>query len=233
MPISDQSIRPWVGQLAGLLLVLALHGGIFYGLLSARLITPPSAAATLFVNFIAPPPANPTDRPKPPPESKPKPKLQPPKPAPLLPQQVATTSVITPAEPVLAVPPPQPVAVQTGIDAPPAASVTAPLPEPVSLPVGPVVMRSELSVACPQRSAPSYPALSVRLNEAGAVLLRVELSETGTVSTASVQSSSGFARLDNAALAAVHSWHCTPATRNGQPVRASALQPFNFVIQGN
>lgn len=88
-------------------------------------------------------------------------------------------------------------------------------------------------MACPQRSAPIYPAKSRRLGEIGVVVLRVELSETGQVVLASVQSSSGFERLDEAALSAVRNWHCTPATRQGQPVRASALQPFRFVVRTN
>ena len=96
-----------------------------------------------------------------------------------------------------------------------------------------MALASELSVACPERAAPNYPAPSRRLGESGVVLLRVELSENGQVAVARVQSGSGFPRLDEAALAAVRSWHCTPPTRNGQPVRAPALQPFNFVIQGN
>ena len=87
-------------------------------------------------------------------------------------------------------------------------------------------------MACPQRSAPNYPATSRRLGEMGLVVLRVELSETGQVAVAKVQNSSGFDRLDEAALAAVRTWHCTPPTRSGQPVRATAMQPFNFVIQG-
>ena len=101
------------------------------------------------------------------------------------------------------------------------------------LAVGPVALSSELSVACPQRSAPAYPAISRRLGEMGVVVVQVELSETGHVTVAKVQTASGFDRLDEAALAAVRTWHCTPPTRNGQPVRATALQPFNFVIQGN
>jgi protein TonB len=92
-------------------------------------------------------------------------------------------------------------------------------------------MSSELSVACPERSAPIYPAQSRRFGETGIVVLRVELSDTGHVDTARVNTSSGHSRLDEAALAAVRTWRCTPATRNGQPVRAVALQPFNFLLQ--
>jgi protein TonB len=65
------------------------------------------------------------------------------------------------------------------------------------------------------------------------VVLRVELSESGNVAVARVDRSSGYTRLDDAALVAVRTWRCLPATRNGQPVRAVALQPFNFILNGN
>jgi protein TonB len=63
------------------------------------------------------------------------------------------------------------------------------------------------------------------------VVLRVELDEQGNVSSARVATASGFARLDEAALAAVKTWRCIPARRDGQPARAVALQPFKFVLQ--
>ena len=99
------------------------------------------------------------------------------------------------------------------------------------LPAGPVALSSELAVACPERTAPAYPTLSRRFGETGTVVLRVELDESGRVAVARVSSSSGHARLDEAALAVVKTWRCTPATRDGQPVRAVALQPFRFVLQ--
>jgi protein TonB len=30
----------------------------------------------------------------------------------------------------------------------------------------------------------------------------------------------------------VKTWRCRPAKRDGQPVRAVALQPFNFILEG-
>jgi protein TonB len=73
---------------------------------------------------------------------------------------------------------------------------------------------------------------SRRAGEQGRVVLRVELDERGSVTQASVATSSGLPRLDDAALSAVRQWRCNPASRGGVPVRAVALQPFNFVLEG-
>jgi protein TonB len=61
----------------------------------------------------------------------------------------------------------------------------------------------------------------------------VELNEQGNVASARVSTSSGSTHLDEAALTAVKTWRCTPAIRDGQPMRAIALQPFKFVLQGS
>ena len=208
-------------RLVGLLLVLILHMTALYGLWSARLMPSPEEAATLFVNFIAPPPPPKVEEhkrlptpPKPHAIEKPPPR-----------QLVAQTPVTAPTDYVAPPPPVKPEPIQVSV-------ATAPVIQ-TPLPAGPVALSSELAVACPQRSPPTYPATSRRLGEMGVVVLRVELSEVGQVALVRVQISSGFDRLDEAALAAVRTWHCTPPTRNGQSVRATALQPFNFVIQGN
>lgn len=201
-------------KLAGLLLVAALHAAALWGLWSHRLLPPPREAMTLFVNFIAPP-APKAEVPAMPPPPRPRAVEQ------LQPRQlVAAAPVLSPAE-YVAAPPPQPAPV---IEAPPA---------PVPKPVGPVTLDFELSVSCPERAAPGYPLLSRRMGEAGTTVLRVELDEQGQVAAARIATGSGFARLDEAALAAVKTWRCNPAQRNGVPVRAVALQPFKFVLQGN
>ncbi len=204
-----------IDRVASLLVVVAVHAAALYGLWAHRLIPTPLEAASLFVNFIAPPAPEKLEQPKHPP-SPPKPQ---PRERPQSRQLVAETPVIAPTDYVAPSPPSKPEPV---IEAP---------PMPLPLPPGPVTMSSELSVACPERSAPPYPVQSRRLGETGIVVLRVELSETGHVAVAKVQSSSGYIRLDEAALAAVRNWRCTPPTRNGQAVRAIALQPFNFVLQ--
>ena len=204
-----------------LMLVLAAHGALLYFLFKQQLIPPPEQLATLFVNFI------PAARPKE--EAKPEPPPPVPKPQPVKKQQsrqiVAEAPVISKSEPVAppAAPEPEPAVVE---EAPPA-------PRAPQMPAGPVTLSSELSVACPELNAPAYPPLSRRLGEEGKLMLRVELDEKGHVHIAQVVTSSGFKRLDDAALAAVKTWRCNPPVRDGQPVRAIALQPFNFVLQGD
>jgi protein TonB len=75
--------------------------------------------------------------------------------------------------------------------------------------------------------------VSRRKGESGQVKLRVELDESGHVSSVKVAQSSGFKRLDDAGIAAVKSWQCNAAMRDGKPVRAVALQPFDFILEGN
>jgi protein TonB len=197
----------WVG--VGL--VLALHAAALWGLWTHRLLPTPRDTVTLFVDFITPPP---------PPKVVEPPRREPPKPrlaeTPPLRQLVAEAPVTAPTHLAVA-PAPTPV-------------VSAPA---ASLPTGPVTLGGELSVSCPERTAPNYPALSRRLGETGTTVLRVELDERGQVNAAQVATGSGFARLDEAALAAVKSWRCNPAQRNGQAVRAVALQPFKFLLQGH
>lgn len=84
---------------------------------------------------------------------------------------------------------------------------------------------------CSVLTAPTYPLLSRLFKEEGKVILRLELDKRGRISAANVVSSSGSARLDDAAIEAAKTWRCDPVERNGQPVPAIALQPFNFVLQ--
>jgi periplasmic protein TonB len=107
-----------------------------------------------------------------------------------------------------------------------------PVAEALPKPAPPLMMSLELSLACSQRTPPSYPAVSRRLGEQGQVKLQVELDETGRITFARVAESSGHKRLDEAGLVAVKSWQCNPSTHNGVAVRAVALQPFVFILEG-
>ncbi len=205
-------------RLVGALLVVALHAAALWGLFNHRLITLPASAPTLFVDLIAPPEVQP---PRPAPATPAQPKRPEPTRADPLPIVTAAPSAPAASE--------APSAVATPL---PPANAVAPAPT-FAPPSGPLKLGGELAVSCPERAAPDYPLASRRRNETGNTLLHVELDETGQVATASVLESSGFPRLDAAALAAVRTWRCNPPQRNGRAVRAVARQAFNFVLQGN
>ncbi len=216
-------------SLPGLLLVLAIHAGIFYGLWKNQLIPPPEQMVTLFADFITAPKPElaPTIAQEPPPA-----KLQPikkPDPKPVQPRLVAKAPALPEEEPAAPAPEPEPL-LEPEIELTPEPEVVT---RPAQMQTGPVTLTSELSVSCPTLSAPVYPSISRRMGEEGKLVLRVELDENGHVDTAIVIDSSGHPRLDEAAMTAVKDWQCRPPLRDGQPIRAIALQPFNFVLQGN
>ena len=78
---------------------------------------------------------------------------------------------------------------------------------------------------------PPYPIQSRRLREEGAVLLAVEISASGSVMAIQVIQSSGFTRLDTAALDAVRGWRFKPATFAGIPVGGTVEVPIRFDLK--
>lgn len=216
--------RLQLNHAVALVVVLALHGALLFGLWSARVIPPPAETVTLFVNLIHPP------SPQPRPEAATKPAPKPIKrdaPRPAEPEHyhlAAKAPVVSPTEATEPLPPPEP-----AVAAPESGAPELPSPPQAA---GPVTLKSDLALVCPVRTPPPYPPLSLRLGETGKVVLRVELDEAGRVSTAQVITSSGFKRLDTAAIAAVKTWRCQPAQSDGQSVRSVALQPFNFTLEG-
>jgi periplasmic protein TonB len=227
---------------AGFLFVTAMHGALLYSLWHYDMLPPPAEAATVFVSLLKAPP-----RPEPPaPEPRPVEQEKSVE-TPAVQALVAEVPVELPDEPV-APPPPKPKskrivrkAVKPVRQAPPPPVAQAE-PEvlvshapPSSPPVttGPVVLDSDLAVTCPGASPSPYPSRSRRLGEQGRVILSVELDEQGRVDRAAIKTSSGYARLDEAALATVKRWHCNPARRNGMAVRSVALQTLHFVLEGH
>lgn len=212
-------------SLPGLLFVLIVHSALFYFLWNQRLIPAPEQVVTLFAELIAS--SAPNTAPKALPEPAPV-KLQPTQKPVVKPKQerlVTKSPVASEQKQVESLPEP---AVEQAKES--KSVVEAP---PTQMQTGPVTLSSELSVSCPKLTAPDYPAISRRMGEEGKLVLRVELDENGHIDDAKVINSSGYERLDAAALTAVKNWQCNPSLRNGQPVRAVALQPFNFVLQGN
>jgi protein TonB len=69
------------------------------------------------------------------------------------------------------------------------------------------------------------------LREQGTVTLRVLIGADGHAAQAQVETSSGFERLDHAALQAVRSWKYLPGKRNGVPEAMWFNVPVKFVLE--
>jgi protein TonB len=208
-------------RVVGVACVLGLHAVAFWGLwANAWAPVTVMKESTVFVTLLAPAdaPSNPVPSVQPrmtTPMASPMVNSETPSPLPIPPQNVAVVPAPTtsPSNSVSSI-------------ALEAAHVALPM-----APSAPMVLATELSVACSERPAPTYPMQSRRLHESGVTVVRVELDETGRVVNAKVEATSGFTRLDEAALLAVRNWRCAPTQRSGQVVRATALQPFNFQLQ--
>lgn len=79
--------------------------------------------------------------------------------------------------------------------------------------------------------APGYPIVARRNGEQGTVTIKVLVARDGAPANVSVDKTSGYARLDNAALETVRSWRFAPARQGAQPVEAWVLVPIVFRLE--
>jgi len=133
------------------------------------------------------------------------------------------------------VPPPE---VQIKAPPPPPAQSTAitnvtPVPPPAAPPASPhepVTVMPHVDLAASRE--PEYPPASRRLGEQGTVVLDVLIDASGRVTDAKVVRSSGFPRLDQAALEGVKaSYHFVPGTIDGKPAPMQYTFRFNWKLQ--
>lgn len=103
-----------------------------------------------------------------------------------------------------------------------AASKSAPIEEKLELP--------KFGVAYLNNPAPDYPGMAKRAGEEGRVLLQVLVSADGAAESVELEMSSGFERLDNAAIAAVSRWRFVPARKGGQALSAYVIVPIKFSL---
>jgi protein TonB len=78
---------------------------------------------------------------------------------------------------------------------------------------------------------PAYPTEARRDHQEGRVLLRVLVSAEGQSREVSIDQSSGFSRLDEAAVAVVRNWRFIPGQRGDTAVEASVLVPIIFKLR--
>lgn len=109
------------------------------------------------------------------------------------------------------------------VNEPPVVSKVEATPEPELIPP-----RSDASGL--NNSSPTYPAMSRRLAEQGKVLLDVLILANGTVGEIKLKQSSGFKRLDDAALQTVKQWRFQPAKRGNQAIDYWYVQPISFSL---
>jgi protein TonB len=74
----------------------------------------------------------------------------------------------------------------------------------------------------------NYPLLARRAREQGTVVLRITVDANGQLKQAAVHRSSGFERLDQAALRDIHSARFAPQTEDGKPIEWQALTPLAY-----
>lgn len=198
--------------------VVLLHVGVLWALQSGLMrravefVIPGEVLSEVFS-----PPAPPAAKPQTPAAPRPQPPKPEVQPAPPLPSALAT-------------PEPAPAAAAAAPAAPAAPAIEASTAAP-----GPAApARIELpssDAAYLNNPKPSYPALSRRLGEQGKVVVRVLIGVDGRAQQAEIHLSSGYVRLDQAALGTVRSWRFRPGTRNGIPETMWFNVPVNFVLE--
>lgn len=180
-------------------------------------IVPTVFSATIIPPQPKPAPVQPAP-PKPAPEP-PKPKVAPPPPKPRVQPDNAITQK---AEPVA---PPQQTAEPVKDTAPPAPPAP-PAPTPAAAPPGRV---EGIKVECPDPPL-VYPSQSRRLGEEGVATVRVVIGTNGRVTSAEITKSSGFPRLDKAAVESAYKMRCAPPMKDGRNVETTATKPFGFTL---
>ncbi|KQW55445.1 energy transducer TonB [Variovorax sp. Root411] len=171
--------------------------------------------------FVEPPKpkADPPPPPPPPPQLKakapppPRPQaIREPKPTPAPQAPVGTTEPPPPATP----------------PAPPAPP-TPPAPPPAP-PAPPAVQMPSSNADYLQNPKATYPAMSKRLGEQGKVVVRVLVGVDGLPKSAEVKKSSGFDRLDEAAVEYIMKCRFVPGKVNGVVQAMSYDAPVNYVL---
>jgi protein TonB len=114
------------------------------------------------------------------------------------------------------------------------AAITAPkmaAAAPPSLPAQVAVELPSSDARYLQNPKPRYPPISHRLGEQGTVQIQVLVTDQGIARDARIQSSSGFSRLDNAALSSVLTWRFVPGKRAGVAETMWFTVPITFDLK--
>jgi protein TonB len=218
---------------------LVLHGAVIYWVNSSPtpalpIVPPEIPPMTIEFSQPAPPVVPVVEPPPPPPEPTPEPVVEPPPPV--------EDELATKPPPPKPIPKPKPKPVVKPVPKPVAKPVEQPpappvAPQPVAAPAPPAppapapVTPASANAGYLHNPAPEYPALAMRRNWEGTVLLRVHVLASGKPGEVQLQKSSGHEQLDDAALAAVKRWSFAPAKQGNNPIDGWVSVPIDFKIQ--
>ena len=209
-----------------LAMVVVLHLAAMALLVNAK-ITPPEVKepAPMMVSLVSNPAPEPEIVPLVPPPPKPKPVIK--KQKPIVKKELPTPEPVVVEQAAV-----EPVVVS---EAPPAPAAPVVQAKPVEVPKAPepepVIEPPRFGAAYLHNPPPDYPSSSRRLGEEGRVLLKVLVSSKGDADTVQLEDSSGFERLDTAAIQAVKKWRFIPAKRNNQSISGYVLVPVKFSLE--
>lgn len=122
----------------------------------------------------------------------------------------------------------------TGVLTPPPAPATAAPVSPEPAPAPPAPPRVEpptIDASYLQNPPPTYPPISRRLGEQGKIVVRVLIGADGIPQRAEIKRSSGFERLDRAAVEYVMRCRYSPGKVGGVPQAMAYDAPVNFVLE--
>ncbi|MEP6504599.1 MAG: energy transducer TonB, partial [Betaproteobacteria bacterium] len=102
-------------------------------------------------------------------------------------------------------------------------------PAPAAAPAVRTIPTSSVQYLVPP--SPVYSRMSARMKESGKVVVRVFIDEQGLPRDVQVSQSAGFARLDEAAVAAVRKTRFKPCIENGVAVSGWAFIPIEFELE--
>ena len=165
----------------------------------------------------------------------PEPKIAPPppkaEPEPVKPQPSPKQPPLKQTAPKQKTPPP----VAKAATAAPASAITKPVTKPApassAKTAEPSTQLPSADAAGLNNKAPVYPMLSRKRKEQGTVWLLLLVSKEGQVTQLKLKKTSGFDRLDQAALQAVKKWKFQPALKQGQPIDYWYELPLKFSLQ--
>jgi protein TonB len=153
----------------------------------------------------------------------PTPKTEPPPPAPAQMQQPTLPTVQVP---IVKIDTPRAAPTITTIVAPPHPQMAAPVtvaPPPAPTPASGITRTHTI---------PPYPDVARRLGQHGTVTLRIAVGIDGSVTGASIATSSGSTYLDDAAVAWVKGhWRYKPATQQGKSIASNVMAAVVFDLK--